>query len=285
MNSPANPPADSPAPNSPAPDSPAPNPPADSPALPLLVTGATGVLGREVLRRARDTGRPVHALTRRTALPAGDGTHWHTGDLTAGTGLDAALADVDAVIHCASDPRHPKNDLPALRHLLEAARRAGVRHVVNISIVGVDRIPMRYYRVKLRGEELLAASGLGWTNLRATQFPQLLDGMLGTLAKLPVLPMPSRTPVQPVHPAEVAARLVELALGEPAGHAPDFAGPETRPATDLATGWLRAHDRRRPVLPLHLPGRAGRALRAGALTAPRNARGTRTWEDFLAAKR
>ncbi|MFC8715813.1 SDR family oxidoreductase [Kitasatospora sp. NPDC057198] len=264
------------APNSPAPDTAA--------SHPLLVTGATGVLGREVLRHARATGRPVHALTRRTALPAGDGIHWHTGDLTTGTGLDAALAGADAVIHCASDPRHPKHDLPALRHLLEAARRAGVRHVVNISIVGVDRVPMRYYRIKLQGEELLAASGLGWTNLRATQFPQLLDGMLTPLAKLPVLPMPSRTPVQPVHPAEVAARLVELALAEPAGHAPDFAGPETRPATELAADWLRARGRRRPVLPLHLPGRTGRTLRAGALTAPQNAYGTRTWEDFLTEK-
>ncbi|QKW20258.1 NAD(P)H-binding protein [Kitasatospora sp. NA04385] len=256
----------------------------DRTAPPLLVTGATGVLGREVLRSARATGRPVRALTRRTGLPADADTHWHTGDLTAGTGLDAAFAGADAVIHCASDPRHPENDLPAFRHLLDAARRAGVRHVVNVSIVGVDLIPLKYYRIKLRGEQLLGASGLGWTNLRATQFPQLLDGMLGPLARLPLVPMVSRTPVQPVHPAEVAARLVELALGEPAGHAPDFAGPETRLATDLAADWLRSTGRRRPVLPLHLPGRAGRALRAGALTAPQNAYGTRTWAEFLAGK-
>ncbi|WP_033251400.1 SDR family oxidoreductase, partial [Kitasatospora phosalacinea] len=211
-------------------------------------------------------------------------TRWHTGDLTTGTGLDEALTGIDAVIHCASDPRHPGNDLPAFRHLLDAARRAGVRHLVNISIVGVDRIPMRYYRIKLRGEELLAASGLGWSNLRATQFPQLLDGMLGPLAKLPLLPMVSRTPVQPVHPAEVAARLVGLALGDPVGHAPDFAGPETRLATDLAADWLRADGRHRRVLPVHLPGRAGRALRAGALTAPQNAYGSRTWAEYLAER-
>ncbi|MFD7730018.1 SDR family oxidoreductase [Kitasatospora phosalacinea] len=256
----------------------------DRTALPLLVTGATGVLGREVLRHARTTGRPVHALTRRTALPADPAVHWHTGDLTTGTGLDEALAGVDAVIHCASDPRRPGNDLPAFRHLLDAARRAGVRHLVNISIVGVDRIPLRYYRIKLRGEELLAASGLGWSNLRATQFPQLLDGMLGPLARLPLLPMVSRTPVQPVHPAEVAAHLVGLAVGDPVGHAADFAGPETRLATDLAADWLRADGRHRRILPLHLPGRAGRALRAGALTAPQNAYGSRTWTEYLAER-
>ncbi|MFK0194226.1 SDR family oxidoreductase [Kitasatospora sp. NPDC090308] len=255
-----------------------------TPDRPLLVTGATGVLGREVLRHALATGRPVRALTRRTALPADADTRWHTGDLTAGTGLDEAFAGVDAVIHCASDPRHPKNDLPAFRHLLAAARRAGVRHVVNISIVGVDRVPMAYYRIKLQGEQLLAGSGLGWTNLRATQFPQLLDGMLRPLAKLPVLPMLSRTPVQPVHPAEVAARLVELALGDPVGSAADFAGPEIHPATDLAADWLRARGSRRRVLPLHLPGRAGRLLREGALTSPGHACGTRTWAEYLAER-
>ncbi|KDN84510.1 SDR family oxidoreductase [Kitasatospora cheerisanensis] len=253
----------------------------------LLVTGATGVLGREVLRRAHETGCTVRALTRRTAppdVPGAAGTDWRTGDLTANTGLDAALIGVDTVIHCASDPRRPQHDLPALRHLLDAARRAGVRHVVNISIVGVDRVPMRYYRIKLAGEQLLAASGLGWTNLRATQFPQLLDGMLTALARLPVVPMLAGTPVQPVHPAEVADRLVTLALGQPAGHAPDFGGPEIHPATELAASWLRATHRPRRVLPLHLPGRLGTALRHGHLTTPTHPHGTTTWTDYLTTR-
>ncbi|MEV7118121.1 SDR family oxidoreductase [Kitasatospora griseola] len=254
----------------------------------LLVTGATGVLGREVLRRAHGTGLTVRALTRRTTppdVPGASGTEWHTGDLLANVGLDAALIGVDTVIHCASDPRRPKDDLPAFRHLLDAAHRAGVRHLVNISIVGVDKVPLAYYRVKLEVERLLAASDLGWSNLRATQFPALLDGMLGTLARLPVLPMLSDTPCQPVHPAEVADRLVTLALGQPVGHATEFGGPEIHPATDLAAGWLRAtHPRRRRVLPIRLPGRVGAALRQGCLTTPAHADGTATWADYLATR-
>ncbi|MEV4559469.1 NAD(P)H-binding protein [Kitasatospora sp. NPDC049285] len=250
----------------------------------LLITGATGVLGREVLDRARRTGGPVRALTRRTALPDDPGVDWRTGDLTAGTGLTEAFTGVDAVIHCASDPRNPQHDLTAFGHLLAAAREAGVRHVVNISIVGIDRIPYRYYRIKLEGERMLADSGLGWSNLRATQFPQLLDTALTALAKLPVVPIPARTPCQPVDPREVADRLVELALGEPVGHAPDFAGPTAYPATRLAADWLHATGRRRAVLPVPLPGRLGSALRAGHLTAPAHASGTRTWEQYLATK-
>lgn len=251
----------------------------------IMVTGATGVLGREVVERARRTGRAVRALTRRAAVPDGAaGVDWFTGDLTAGSGLDEALAGVRTVIHCASDIRHFKNDIPGLRHLLEAAQRAGVEHVVNISIVGIDEIPYPYYQVKLEGERLLAASDTGWTNLRATQFPALLDLAFGALSKLPVVLVPSGTRCQPVDPGEVADRLVELTLGAPAGRVPDFAGPTVYPAADLARDWLRAAGKRRVVLPVRVPGRIGAAWRAGHLTAPDHALGRRTWEQYLAER-
>ncbi|MGV9266189.1 SDR family oxidoreductase [Kitasatospora sp. NPDC003701] len=257
----------------------------------IMVTGATGVLGREVLDRVRRTGQPVRALTRRAALPDDPGVDWFTGDLATGAGLAEAFAGVRTVIHCASDIRHSKNDIPALKHLLEASRRAGVGHVVNISIVGVDRIPYPYYRIKLAGERLLAASGIGWTNLRATQFPELLNTAFGVLSKLPVVIVPAGTDCQPVHPGDVAERLVELAVGEPGegglaaggwGRVPDFAGPRVYPADRLAEDWLRAAGKRRRVLPVRIPGKTGAGFRSGALTAPDRAVGRGTWEEYLA---
>ncbi|UYQ65322.1 SDR family oxidoreductase [Streptomyces peucetius] len=251
----------------------------------IMVTGATGVLGREVLERARRTGAPVRALTRRSQLPDGAGVTWCTGDLASGTGLDEAFAGVRTIIHCATDARHFKKDVPAFRHLLEAAKRAaGVEHIVNISIVGIDRIPYPYYRIKLEGERMLAASGIGWTNLRATQFPELLDMVFTLLAKLPVVLVPARSACQPVAPGDVADRLVELAAGGPAGRVPDLAGPTVYGMDRLARTWLRATGKRRLVLPVLLPGKSGAALRAGALTAPSRALGRRTWEEFLAGK-
>ncbi|MGK4580659.1 SDR family oxidoreductase [Kitasatospora sp. HPMI-4] len=247
----------------------------------VLVTGATGVLGREVVRRLRGTGVPVRALTRRTAPPEDSEVTWFTGDLAAGTGLDAALDGVRTVVHCASDARHFKQDVPAMENLIAAAERAGVAHVVNISIVGVDRIPYPYYAVKLRGERMLAASGLGWTNLRATQFPELLNAAFGVLSRLPVVPVPSGTVCQPMDQGEVADRLVELALGAPAGRVPDLAGPRVYPVAGLARSWLRAAGRRRPVLAVRIPGRTGAAFRSGAHTAPDRAVGRRTWEQYL----
>ncbi|GAA0696811.1 NAD(P)H-binding protein [Kitasatospora atroaurantiaca] len=250
----------------------------------IMVTGATGVLGREVLERVRRTGLPVRALTRRTELPAEPGVAWFTGNLATGDGLDEAFAGVRTIIHCASDARRPKNDIPAFHRLLDAAKRAGVEHIVNISIVGVDRNPFPYYRIKLEGERLLAESGIGWTNLRATQFPELLNMALKAVSKLPVVIVPARTELQPVDQGEVADRLVELAQGEPAGQVPDLAGPKVYPATRLAKDWLRAAGRRRLVLPVFIPGRIGRAFRSGAQTAPDRAVGVRTWEQYLAAE-
>jgi uncharacterized protein YbjT (DUF2867 family) len=82
----------------------------------------------------------------------------------------------------------------------------------------------------------------------------------------------------------VAARLVELALGTPAGLVPDLGGPRAYPMAELVRGYLHARGRRRPLLPVRVPGAAARAFRNGANLAPDRAVGRRTWEDFLAAR-
>ena len=73
------------------------------------------------------------------------------------------------------------------RQLLEAARAAGTPHLVDVSIVGVDRVPYRYYQAKLEAERLIQASELGWTILHATQFHQLVLLVAQGLARLPLL--------------------------------------------------------------------------------------------------
>ncbi|NUU25144.1 MAG: hypothetical protein HOV68_27125, partial [Streptomycetaceae bacterium] len=81
-----------------------------------------------------------------------------------------------------------------------------------------------------------------------------------------------------------ADRLVELALGAPAGHVPDMGGPHVYEASDLARSWLRAAGKKRWVLPTRIPGKAGAGFRSGALTTPRNAVGVKSWEEYLTAK-
>jgi uncharacterized protein YbjT (DUF2867 family) len=102
------------------------------------------------------------------------------------------------------------------------------------------------------------------------------------LARLPVAPVPAGFRFQPVDAGEVATRLVELALGRPAGLVPDLGGPRVYELAELVRGYLRARSRHRPILPVRVPGTAARAFRAGANLAPDRAVGHRTWEEFLA---
>jgi uncharacterized protein YbjT (DUF2867 family) len=131
---------------------------------------------------------------------------------------------------------------------------------------------------------VVAESGLPWTTLRATQFYDLTLTTVRQLARLPVVPAPAGWRFQPIDTGEVAARLVELALGAPAGLVPDMAGPRIYEMTELLRGYLRACGKHRPIVPVRLPGKAARAFRAGANLSPERTVGRRTWEQFLAER-
>lgn len=165
----------------------------------ILVTGGTGAVGREVVTRLLTAGHDVRVLSRRAAgqVPGagalGD-ADWFTGDLRSGAGLDEAAAGAEVIVHCASDFRRPGRDLGATRNLIGAAKRHGAPHLVYVSIVGVDRIPLGYYRTKLQAEHLTKGSGLPWTILRATQFHDLILYLCQSLALPPLMLVPARDP-------------------------------------------------------------------------------------------
>ncbi|WP_116213274.1 SDR family oxidoreductase [Streptomyces olivoreticuli] len=247
----------------------------------ILVTGGTGTLGGHVVPLLRAAGRDVRVLSRHDRESA-DGIEYVTGDLLKGEGIEDAVAGAGTVLHLAGGP---KGDDEATRNLVRAASRAGVRHLVYISVIGADRIPLGYFRSKLGAEQAVAGSGLPWTTLRAAQFHDLALTVAGKMAKMPVVPAPGGLRWQPVDAREVAARLVELALGEPAGLVPDLAGPKVYELAELTRGYLRACGRSRLTLPVRMPGKVGRAYRAGEnLSLEGAAVGERTWEDFLAER-
>jgi uncharacterized protein YbjT (DUF2867 family) len=130
-----------------------------------LVTGGTGTLGRLVVPRLRDAGVIVRVLSRRSH-EAGEGIEFATGDLATGEGIDAAVEGIETIVHCAGST---KGDEGKARHLVEAASRAGARHVVFISVVGADRVPIAsgidramfgYFGSKLAAEQVIQQSGL-----------------------------------------------------------------------------------------------------------------------------
>ncbi len=211
-------------------------------------------------------------------------------DLTSGEGIEAAVQGSEIVIHLAGSA---KGDEDKTRNLVRAASAAGVRHVVFISVVGADRIPnvsrldramFGYFGSKLAAERVVADSGLPWTTLRATQFQQSMLATIEQMARLPVIPVPSGFRFQPIDAADVAARLVELALGQPAGRVPDMGGPRIYSMADLVRGYLRATGRHRLIVPAPSMGAAANAFRAGANLSPDRAEGRRTWEQLLAER-
>ncbi|MFE2287798.1 SDR family oxidoreductase [Streptomyces sp. NPDC059443] len=246
---------------------------------PILVTGGTGTLGSQVVPLLRGAGQEVRVLTRHAREPE-PGIEYVACDLLGGQGIEAALEGVEVVLHLAGGA---KGDDVATRNLATAAAKAGVRHLVYISVVAADKLPIGYFKAKLGAELAVAESGVPWTTLRAAQFHEFVLTAVSTMAKLPVVPVPGGLRFQPVDSRDVAERLVELALGAPQGRVPDLVGPKVYALGDLSREHLRATGKRRPKLPVRIPGKAGRAYRAaenltleGALVAGRS------WEDFLA---
>ena len=241
----------------------------------ILVTGGTGNLGRHVLPLLRARGHALRLLSRTPR----EGAEFVVGDTVAGTGLAEAVAGVDAVLHLAGSS---KGDDVGTTNLADAARRGGVGHLVMISVIGADTMPIGYFRAKDRAEAALAASGVPFTVLRAAQFHDFAWDMFTPMLKLPVVPAPGAIRLEPVDVGEVAARLAELVDGAPSGRVADLAGPDVIDAPTLLREIAAAKGLRRSLLPMRVPGAIGRAYRDGVnLAGPSAVRGSRTWAEYL----
>lgn len=246
----------------------------------VAVVGGTGTVGSLVVADLLGRGERVAVLSRNDAgVPAG--AEHRRVDLTSGEGLDLALDGVRAVVDAANSQKGAQETLvEGTRRLAEAGARAGVANHVTISIVGIDKVPVSYYEVKLAQEEALEASEVPWTLLRATQFHQLLDGAFAAAARFGVRPT-GIAKVQPIDPVVVAARLAEAALAPPAGRLPDIGGPRVQTLGELSRAWATARGKHR--LPLRVPamGKMGKALAAGGLCDERAAAPGEDFEEWL----
>lgn len=246
----------------------------------VAVVGGTGTIGAPVATALLARDATVRVLTRNRAnVPAG--AEHRRVDLISGEGLAEALAGADAVVDAANSNRESKATLvEGTGRLLEAGAAAGVGHHLTISVVGIDRVPSSYYRVKLAQERAVEAGPVPWSILRATQCHQLLDAIFGYAARFGLRPTGAGK-VQPIDPCVVAERIADAALAPPAGRLPDIAGPRVETISELSRAWAGARGRHR--LPLRIPslGKAGKALAAGGLCAPDAAAGGASFEEWL----
>ncbi|GAA3711663.1 NAD(P)H-binding protein [Zhihengliuella alba] len=240
----------------------------------IAIAGGTGTVGRHVVDVATERGHDVVVLSRSAGV-----------DLTSPQPLD--LAGVDAVVDVASIQTASAGASRAFfaavtTKLLSAAHRAGVGHLVALSIVGSDVAPFGYYAGKAEQERLVSSGPVPWTILRATQFHEFAGQILERMRTGPFSVVPAMRS-QPVAAREVAERLVELVETGPAGHAADLAGPRVERMADLSRRWAEATGTAARVLEVPVPGRFGRALRDGTLLPGAGAdRGRLAFADWLA---
>lgn len=242
----------------------------------IAVAGGTGLVGRFTVEAIRKAGHDPVVVARS-----------HGADIVTGHGLDEMLAGVDTVIDV-TDMRGPDLEstrtmfATATRHLLEAGRRAGVKHHVLLSIVSVEQIPsLAHYAGKLAQEDLVLSGVIPATILRATQFHEFAAMVVHWMRQGDVAVVPPLL-LQPVAAADVGDVLAEIALGNPQGRAPDLAGPELQDLVDMARRTLAARGETIRLIPSWRNGMmgveaAGEAMlpRPGARLAPT------TFDDWL----
>lgn len=255
----------------------------------VLVTGGSGRLGRVLVPLLSAAGYDVRIMSRVQRAGPDLRVSCALADLISGAGLTEAVANIDVIVHAASNSRNAHAvDVEGTQRLIDVARAANVKHLLYVSIVGIDRIPYAYYQAKLEAERLIAASGVPFSILRATQFHSFVAFLLNEAAKYPlIMPIPSGFFVQSVAVEEVATRLCRAIDEGPSGMLRDFGGPEVLPIEEVAETWIQQPHLYVALraIPIYLPGKIAEAFRAGYNTCPDGERGTETWREWLKRSR
>ena len=237
----------------------------------ITVLGGRGLLGRHLVPLLEEAGYDVTVSSRSTDPSV---------DLASGAGVAEAIDGAEVIFHLASDAvRAKKVDLNGTQRMLQEITD---QRLVYVSIVGVDRHPLPYYRVKYEVEQMIERSGVEHTIVRATQFHDFVAYLIGMSTRLPIGIVPRRFVFQPIDTAEAANHIA--ALVEYAGaRAPDLGGPEVLGIADLARSLMTERGVERPLIQIPIPGKVGRAFRQGIHTNPDRAVGKVTWADYLAS--
>jgi uncharacterized protein YbjT (DUF2867 family) len=250
----------------------------------ILVTGGTGTLGRAVITHLLARQNSTRILSHQTSPSIPHEVEVITGDLVSGDGLNEAVAGVDVIIHCASDPQNAQQvDVEGTRSLLQTARASGSPHIVYPSIVGIDLSTYSYYIAKRETEKIIEQGLLPWTIVRVTQFHDFVLELIQSFGAdtLPVVPVPEGMRFQSIDVGEVANHLVSLAEQGPAGHTPDMGGPQILTIEEMTEAYLRIRGRKATIRTEAIPGNRFKVFLSGINLVPDHAVGIITWEAFL----
>ncbi|ONF96840.1 SDR family oxidoreductase [Sphingomonas jeddahensis] len=208
----------------------------------IVVIGGTGLVGRQLVGDLAGRGHKVVAASPSSRV-----------DSITGEGLAQAFAGAQIVVDVSNAASLAEDEVLAFfgtsaTNIAAAARKAGVKHVVVLSIVGTDRLQTSgYFRGKQAQESAVAQSGVPYTIVRATQFFEFLSTIADGYTRDGVAHLPIFA-VQPVAAADVAAALADVALSEPVNDVTEIAGPERASVVDFVGTWLGHRDDPRAIV-------------------------------------
>jgi len=207
----------------------------------IVVIGGTGLVGSQVVNNLREHGHEAVAAAPQTGV-----------NTLTGEGLPEVLEGAQVVVDLSNSPSFAEEDVTSFfrtstTNLLEAEAKAGVRHHVILSIVGAEGIDSGYMRAKIVQEDLVKASGSGWSILRSTQFMEFLASIAdGATVDGVVHIAPVR--FQPIASADVARFVARTAAGTPLGGTTEIAGPKVFGFDEIVRTHLASHDDPREVV-------------------------------------
>src|SRR5260221_4030924 len=208
----------------------------------IIVIGGTGLIGTKVVKNLRDKGHEVVA-----ASPS-KGINSVTGE-----GLAEALVGAQVVVDVANAPSWEDKAVLEFfetsgRNLLAAEAAAEVGYHVALSAVGTDRLlASGYFRAKMAQENLIKASSIPYTIVRATQFFEFVSGIAQFSTEVAMVRLPSAL-MQPIVSDDVAAALADVAIAEPLNDTVEVAGPEPIRMDELVRRFLSAKGDLRKVI-------------------------------------
>lgn len=250
----------------------------------ILVTGATGTLGRALIKQLLKQHFQVNALSSRQNPLLPPEVKIYRGDMVTNSGLIEAVHNNDVIIHCASDPaNHQQVDVAGTRALLAATGKNRDIHFIYISIAGIEKSDYSYYKAKKEAEDLIREHGLPWSVLRTTQFHSFVLKFIESFdnnKEQPII-IPEGMRFQSVDIAEVAGRLTELIKEGPLALLPTMGGPEVLCFEEMVEIYLQICGRNNIIQVKPLRAARYDLFRSGVNLCPEHADGKITWKQFL----
>jgi uncharacterized protein YbjT (DUF2867 family) len=252
--------------------------------LKILVTGSTGQLGSALLNQLEGSDYKIKITSRRKPEILGD-FEWIYSDLLSGEGIEEVVKDVDVIIHAATSPTKNSKEFEVIGFKNFLSELKHIKHFIYPSIVGVEEVPFKYYKLKYEAEELLKNSSIPYTIVRATQFHGFVENLFLSKTYFKRYIIPGNVKGQPVSVDEYAQHLIEFINKGPQGRTEDFGGPAIMTLRELAELKIKINNETNKVFSFSLPGKLYKSFYNGKNTNSLQKVGRITFQEYLSNKR